>query len=194
MLDYTLPAEKLREWHAEHRAAHEKREADRIKAVVLLERGWTAEEVAEALLIDPNTVRNHFRRCQQDGLAGLRHVAYGGSDCALDDGELAALDVHVQTKLYLTAKEVASWVKEQFDIAHTANGMTALLRRLDFVYRKPKLVPGKADPVAQEAVLADYEKLKQNNGRKRRHLLHGRGSPAAQPCGRVRLDQSWPGA
>ena len=69
-----------------------------------LERGWTAEEVAEALLIDPNTVRNHFRRCQQDGLAGLRHVAYGGSDCALDDGELAALDVHVQTKLYLTAQ------------------------------------------------------------------------------------------
>jgi hypothetical protein len=38
---------------------------------------------------------------------------------------LAALDVHVQTKLYLTAKEVASWVKEQFDIAYTASGMTA---------------------------------------------------------------------
>ncbi|CAD7853016.1 MAG: hypothetical protein, partial [Olavius algarvensis Gamma 1 endosymbiont] len=32
-------------------------EADRIKAVVALAIGWTAEEVAELLQIDPNTVR-----------------------------------------------------------------------------------------------------------------------------------------
>ena len=104
--------------------------------------------MAETLLIDPNTVRNHFRRYQQDGLAGLRHVAYDGSDCALDAAELAALDAHVQTKLYVTATEVAAWVKKQFDIAYTASGMVALLHRLDFVYKKPKLVPGKANPAA----------------------------------------------
>ena len=40
----------------------DKREADRIKAVVLLASGWTAEDIADALLIDPNTVRNHFKR------------------------------------------------------------------------------------------------------------------------------------
>jgi len=164
MLDYTLPADKLTELRGAHRATHDKREADRIKAVVLLASGWTAEQVAEALLIDPNTVRNHFRRYQQDGLAGLQHVAYAGSDCALDAAELAALDVHVQTQLYVTAKEVAAWVKEQFDIAYTASGMTALLHRLDFVYKKPKLVPGKADPAAQEEFLEEYEKLKQNKG------------------------------
>ena len=84
MLDYIIPAEKLTELRAAHRTAHERREADRIKAVVLLASGWTAEQVAEALLVDPNTVRNNFRRYQRDGLAGLRHVAYGGSDCALD--------------------------------------------------------------------------------------------------------------
>jgi transposase len=164
MLDYTLPAEKLTELRGAHRATHYKREADRIKAVVLLASGWTAEQVAEALLIDPNTVRDHFRRYQQDGLAGLRHAAYAGSDCALDAAELAALDVHVQTQLYVTAKAVASWVNEQFGIAYTASGMTALLHRLDFVYKKPKLVPGKADPAAQEAFLVDYKKLQQNKG------------------------------
>jgi len=59
---------------------------------------------------------------------------------------------------------VASWVNEQFGIAYTASGMTALLHRLDFVYKKPKLVPGKADPAAQEAFLVDYNKLQQNKG------------------------------
>jgi hypothetical protein len=42
--------------------------------------------------------------------------------------------------------------------------MTALLHRLGFVYKKPKLVPGKADRAAQEAFLAEYENLKQNQG------------------------------
>ena len=59
---------------------------------------------------------------------------------------------------------MAACVKDQFDIAYTASGMVALLHRLDFVYKKPKLVPGKANPAAQEEFLADCEKLKQNKG------------------------------
>ena len=63
-----------------HRGTRDKREADRIKAVILLASGWSAADVADALLIDPNSVRNHFKRYQQGGLEGLLHVAYRGSD------------------------------------------------------------------------------------------------------------------
>jgi transposase len=84
MLDYTLPADMLAELRAAHRQTRDKREADRLKAIVLLAAGWVAEDAAEALLIDPNTVRNYFRRYQQGGLAGLRDVAYRGSACELD--------------------------------------------------------------------------------------------------------------
>ena len=164
MLDYTLTAEELTQLRAEHRRTRDQREADRIKAVVSLASGWTAEQVAAVLLIDPNTVRNYFRRYRQGGLPGLLQVQYHGSDCALDDAELAALDLHVQAHLYLTAKEVAVWVEEQFDVVYTASGMTALLHRLGFVYKKPKVVPGKADAKAQEAFLAEYQKLKQDKG------------------------------
>lgn len=164
MLDYTLPADKLAELRAAHRQTPDKREADRLKAIILLATGWVPEDVAEALLVDPNTVRNYFRRYQQGGLTGLRDVAYRGSACELSDAELVSLDMHVQAHLYLTAKDVAVWVDEQFGVTYTASGMTALLHRLGFVYKKPKLVPGKADPKAQEAFLAEYEKLKQDKG------------------------------
>ena len=97
-------------------------------------------------------------------LPGLLEVGYHGSDCALSDDDLALLDVHVQTHLYLTSKEVAAWVQEQFGVVYTASGMTAVLHRLGFVYKKPKLVPGKANADAQEAFLAEYEKLKQDKG------------------------------
>ena len=164
MIDYSLSAKDFAELRAAHRSTRDKREADRIKAVVLLASGWAAEDVADALLIDPNTVRNHFKQYKQGGLSGLLHLAYRGSDCDLNEAELADLDAHVQTNLYLTAKDVAVWVKAEFGVTYTASGMTALLHRLGFVYKKPKLVPGKADPEAQEAHLAEYEKIKQAKG------------------------------
>jgi transposase len=164
MVDYSLPAQELADLRAVHRRTRDKREADRIKAVVLLASGRTAEDVADALLIDPNTVRNHFKRYQQGGLPGLLHVAYRGSDCELSEAELAVLDAHLQTQIYLSAKDVAAWVQASFEVGYTASGMTALLHRLGFVYKKPKLVPGKADSEAQKAFLVEYEKLKQNKG------------------------------
>jgi transposase len=164
MLDYSLPAQKLAELRAAHRRTRDKREADRIKAVVLLASGWRAEDVADALLIDANSVRNHFKTYQANGLSGLAHLAYRGSECALSESALNALDVHVQENLYLSAKDVAAWVEAEFGIVYTVSGMTALLGRLGFVYKKPKLVPGKANPEAQEAHLAKYEELKKNKG------------------------------
>jgi len=35
--------------------------------VVLLATGWTAEAVAEVLLVDPNTVHAHFKRYGKSG-------------------------------------------------------------------------------------------------------------------------------
>ena len=164
MADYSLPAGKLAELRATHRSTRDKREADRIKAVVLLATGWTAEQVAEVLQVDPNTVRNHFKCYRQGGSKALGHVAFRGSSCALDQEQLAILDVHLQEHLYVTAKAIARWVEDTFNASYTESGITALLHRLGYVYKKPKLVPGKADPVAQQAHLAEYEKLKRDKG------------------------------
>jgi hypothetical protein len=62
MSDYRLPAGELIRLRAEHRQTREKRHADRLKAVILLGSGWAAEQVAEALLMDPDTVRSYFKR------------------------------------------------------------------------------------------------------------------------------------
>ena len=164
MLDYSLPAEKLAELRTAHRGTRDKREADRIKAVVLLATGWTAEEVAEVLQVDANTVRNHFKRYREGGIPALRDIAFRGSACSLDEEELALLDLHLQEHLYLSAKAIARWVEETFGVSYTESGMTALLHRLGYVYKKPRLVPGKADPQAQQAHLETYEKLKEAKG------------------------------
>ncbi len=164
MHDYSLPAEKRAELRAAHRGTRDKREADRIKAVLALASGWTAEDVAEVLQVDANTVRNHFKRYRQGGIKALGDIAFRGSECALDKGQLAILDAHLQAHLYVTAKAIAHWVEETFEVSYTESGMTAVLHRLGYVYKKPKLVPGKADAQKQKAFLDGYEKLKREKG------------------------------
>lgn len=97
MRDYTLPTTKLADLHAAHRQTLDKREADRIKAVILLVTGWAAD-VAEALLVDANTVRHHVPRYQEGGLASLQQSGYRGSACELSAAELGHVNEHVQRK------------------------------------------------------------------------------------------------
>ncbi len=162
MNDYTLLPDELAQLRAKHRETRRKRDADRLKAVILLGSGWSAQQVAEALLIDPDSARNYFKRYQKGGVRGLLNVAYRGGAGWLNEAQLIELNIHLQHTLHQTAKAVVRYVEERWDIRYSERGMTALLRGLGYVYKKPKLVPGKADAEAQRVFLESYEKLKEN--------------------------------
>jgi len=51
-------------------------------------------------------------------------------------------------------------------VNYSVSGLTELLHRLGYVYKKPKLVPGKADTKAQEEFIASYRELKEAKGSK----------------------------
>ena len=70
-----------------------------------------------------------------------------------------------KANLYLLAKAVAYWVRETFGVSYTESGMTAVLRRLGYVYKKPRLVPGKADrPGSVNAISRNVRPYPQSPG------------------------------
>src|SRR4029077_693347 len=75
----------------------------RMNALLLLDDGWTAERVADALFIDAETVREHRRLYQASGVAGLERLHYEGADAALNDDQLASLGAELDARLYMTA-------------------------------------------------------------------------------------------
>jgi hypothetical protein len=77
MRDYKLSKEKIAELERLHRSLRDKRQADRIKAVIALSKGWSAIQVAEILLFDEKTSRRYFERYQQLWMleAKLRELA-----------------------------------------------------------------------------------------------------------------------
>ena len=54
-----LTEEEIKILKAQHKKERDKRICDRIKAVLLYDKGWTLMQIAEALLITNSAVRQH---------------------------------------------------------------------------------------------------------------------------------------
>lgn len=122
----------------------------RMNVVLLLDDGWTAERIAEALYIDAETVREHRALYERDGTAGLERLNYQGDEPALTEEQCKALEAELDARLYMTSKAVCDWVRRTFGVDYTPNAMTKLLKRLDYVYKAPKCVPAKANAEEQQ--------------------------------------------
>jgi len=86
MIDSHHPSEReLADLKSAHRHTRDRRQADRSKAVCLLRRSWTVSQVAEALWLDPGSVRNHFRRFQLGGTEVILQNPPGGSQVRLSE-------------------------------------------------------------------------------------------------------------
>jgi len=164
MNDLTLTAEEIEILRQAHRACKEKRVADRIKAIYSLGIGFSGEDVAEILMLDDETIRNYVKRYQKGGIDELVADYYKGSCAKLSSEQLSELDKHLEQKTYLTVDAIIAYVKETYGVSYSVTGMNELLHRLNFTYKKSKLVPAKADQNAQKKFLEEFEKLKENKG------------------------------
>jgi len=166
MNEYRLSQKQITELEQLHRRLRDKRQADRVKAVVALAKGWSAAQVAAILLFDEKTSRHYFDRYQQGGVPALLEDHYPGAEPKLDEHQTKELDQYLQEHLLPDAKAVIAYIQRQYKVEYSVSGVTDLLHRLGFSYKKPTHVPGKQDPAQQEAFLREYERLKARKGKK----------------------------
>ena len=157
MANFLLPDEITR-LKLLHKKA-DKKQRDKIKAILLLNNGYEYSEIAEILLIDYTTVWRWYETYITGGATELLRDFYVGGTSKLGDVQLAQLVEHLECTMYLTAKEICAFVKKTFKIKYTPKGMTSLLHQLKFTYKKPKHIPGKADIEAQKAFIKKYRRL-----------------------------------
>jgi len=164
MKDYELSKEAIVELEVLHRSLRDKRQADRVKAVIALSKGWSVADIAEILLFDEKTSRNYFDRYQQGGVSALLDDHYPGADPKLNERQMAELEEYLEAHIMGDAKAVIAHIYQQYNVLYTVSGVTDLLHRLGFSYKKPTHVPGKQDPAKQQAFLKEYEQLKASKG------------------------------
>jgi transposase len=142
----------------QHKRERDKRVADRIKAVLLFDRGWSPQQIAEALFISDQAVRDHIEDYKTSQKLAPDS---GGSEEKLSKEQSAQLESHLRVHTYLYVKDIIAYVQATFGIIYTVPGMRTWLRRHEFSYKKPAIVPGKANKEQQEKWLAAYEELRQ---------------------------------
>ena len=144
---------------AQHKLERDKKICDRIKAVLLYDKGWSYVEIAETLLLSEGAIRTHIS--QYSAVRNLKPRG-GGSREKLALWQSDKLKEHLEENVYLYVKDIAFYIQSLWGITYTVAGLTQWLKRNGFSYKKPSLVPGKANAEKQKEWLAEYEKLKTN--------------------------------
>ena len=146
--------ELARDGSAEHRLGR------RANALVLLDDGWSCESVANAFLLDDDTIRTWYRLFRDEGVEGLAGFGYEGSVCRLSAEQQDALKSWVAVTLPRNTRAVGAWIEREFNISYQGrSGLVALLNRLGMEHRKPKSVSSKLDVAAQQDFIDAYQNL-----------------------------------
>jgi transposase len=146
--------ELSRDGLAQHRVAR------RANALVLLDRGMSARQVASVLLIDDDTVRLWREMFETGGVDALLGFHFGGRQPFLGDGQQAELADWVAAKAPRSTREVGGFVAQRFGVNFDSrSGLIALLHRLGFVHRKPMALSSRMDPDKQRDFITAYENL-----------------------------------
>ena len=140
-----------------HKAEHDGRIRDRIKAVLLSDKGWTYKQIAEALLIHETTVGGYLSDYLQEEKL---KPGSGGSRSKLNEQQTEELIAHLEQNTYPSTKEIIEHVKLTYDVSYTQQGIYDWLSHHRFSHKKPKGTPAKFNAARQVEFIKKYNELK----------------------------------
>ncbi len=146
MINLTLSQKEKSALELRHKKCRDKRECDRIKAVLLSDEGWSSIMIAQALRKHEASIVRHLNDFIQSAKLTLES---GGSDGYLSNDETQSLVHHLCGKTYLHQHQIIVYIKETYGIEYSIPGLNKWLHQHGFSYKKPKGVPHKFDTEKQ---------------------------------------------
>ena len=101
-----LTEEQREELLSELRLERNRKFADRIRVILLLDKGKSATKIAEYLFLNEGTVRNYEKRYKEGGLEKLVNDYYIGRSAYLSPEKQSKLTLELESKVYPTTKLV----------------------------------------------------------------------------------------
>ena len=157
MLEIKLNPEKVHELKAQHKKEQNGRNRDRIKAVLLINAGYSYERTAEILLLDDSTIRRHI----EEYLASKKLLNNNkGSKSKLNKVQANQLITYLQTNVFMDVKPIIAYIVTKYNICYSHSGMVTWLNEHNFTYKKPHSVPSRFNENKQEDFIKLLNKLR----------------------------------
>ncbi len=140
-----------------HKKEKNKRRADRIKMILLLNKGFSQKEVSELLLLDEDTIttwKNKFQnRTDNESWLSDNYVPYFGK---LSIIEMSRIRSYCMSFKVSTKEEIKSFIGTNLFVKYTLSGLQKMLIRIGISHQKLHRLPGKAETVKQAIFASKY--------------------------------------
>lgn len=151
--------EELEQVLQDRKQTRDKKSFVRLSVLVMIDSGYTYEDISVAHGVNPTTISTWKSEYTSGGLKAVLNDHYKPFTGYLTEEQLSAVDSYVDSVPCRTSRQVGDWIYEQFDQDYTDAGVTAILHRLGFTYKRICLVGHKADQAKQEAFIRSFEDL-----------------------------------
>jgi len=183
-----LTANQINELKQAHKVVADKKIADKIKAIILLDKGYSYSEIEEILLLNESTVRRSLKKFKKRGVNGLLETKYiGGNNKLLTSKQESQLKAFLTKNTQQTTQSIREHIHTVYRKDYSLSGTTKLLHRLGFVYKKPKVIPGKVDLKKQAQFIKKYQEVKDRLG-KEDNIYFG---DASHPTHNTKAEYGW---
>ena len=126
-----------------------------VTALLMLSHGRSAPVIAQDLGLHESSVYRYAHTYARQGLVAMLAAESPGYAGKLHAGQVAELGTEIGRTLYTDCRQLVDWVRTRFGVRYTVSGLTDLLHRAGFCYKKTTAVPCQADAGRQSTFLAD---------------------------------------
>ena len=125
-----LSNSEVKELKALHKREPNRKFADRIKTVILLNDGWNYSQISKILLLDDQTVINYEKYYLESGLDGLLKFNCKGGISRLTKTQENELKQHIHENCYHDSKALINYVSDNYGIKYSSSGIVVVPRGL----------------------------------------------------------------
>lgn len=146
-----------------HKSQTDKRKADRIKIILLLNNGYSQKEVADILLLDQDTItewkKRFLERGDKEDLASWLSDNYIGYVGKVSFTQITHLRSYLSCFNVGTKMRIRDYLMNGHQVQYSMSGLQKLLQRIRMSHKKIRRIPGKANVGEQASFIGKIEEL-----------------------------------
>lgn len=123
---------------------------------MLADEGWKPPWIARVLFLGEGVIRDYLEAYKEEERLSFNPK---GSEPLLTKEESETLSADLESQVYVKVKDIQAYVGEIFQKTLAIPTLHLWLKKNNFSYKKPKLIPKGAEVEDQKAWIAGYEVL-----------------------------------